>query len=204
MFCSNCGKEAIGKFCTNCGAPIKNELNTEPCINFQVQPANAESQIADNYVIVNNIQLNLSEIVRLYGRNKIDAIKFVKAKTGTSLNDAKSVIDKAYAYEEMKQEPKKGFWEKIKEDNDKHQVQAYENMKENIQRREQFEKDRIAYCPKCFSASLSANKKGFSLGKALFGESLIGKWGLLAGSANANKIKVTCLNCGHEFWPGEK
>lgn len=202
MFCSNCGKEAIGKFCTNCGAPIKNELNTGSEINFQGQPTNEESQIADNYVVVNNIHLNLSEIVRLYGRNKIDAIKYVKAKTGTSLNDAKSVIDKAYAYEEMNQEPKKGFWDKIKEDNDRQQVQAYENMKENLQRREELEKDGIAYCPKCFSTSLSANKKGFSLGRALVGEALAGKWGLLAGSKNTNKI--TCLKCGHEFWPGAK
>lgn len=109
MFCSNCGKETTGKFCTNCGTPIKNESNTKPEINFQVQLANTESEIADNYMVVNNIQLNLSEIVRLYGKNKIDAIKFVKAKTGTSLNDAKSVIDKAYEYEQMMQGPKKGF-----------------------------------------------------------------------------------------------
>lgn len=204
MFCSNCGKEAIGKFCTNCGVPIKNESNTEPEINFQGQPANSEPQIADYYMVVNNIQLNLSEIVRLYGNNKIDAIKFVKAKTGTSLKDAKSVIDNAYAYEQMNQEPKKGFWEKIKEDNEKQQILAYDIKKENIQRLEQLEKERVAYCPKCYSTSLSANKKRFSLGKALFGEALIGKWGLLAGSANSDKIEVTCLKCGHKFWPGGK
>ncbi len=204
MFCSNCGKEAIGKFCTNCGAPIITESNNECKINFQSQSQNEKPEILDNYVVVNNIELNMSEVVRIYGKNKIDAIKFVKAKTSTSLNDAKSIIDKAYEYEQIRQEPKKGFWEKIKEDNAKQQVQAHEKKIYDMQRLEQLEKDGVAYCPRCFSTSLSANKKGFSLGKALVGEALAGKWGLLAGSSNSNKVKVTCLKCGHEFWPGEK
>lgn len=58
-------------------------------------------------------------------------------------------------------------------------------------------------CPKCGSTQLSANKKGFSTGKALTGAVLTGGAGLLAGGIGANKILITCLSCGKEFYPGQ-
>lgn len=61
----------------------------------------------------------------------------------------------------------------------------------------------IACCPKCGSTSLSANKKGFSLGKAAAGAFVAGPVGLVGGTMGANKLEVTCLNCGHKFKPGK-
>src|ERR1700761_243700 len=59
-------------------------------------------------------------------------------------------------------------------------------------------------CPKCGSNQLSANKKGFSGQKAVAGAILTGGIGLLAGTIGSNKIIITCLNCGHQFKPGER
>lgn len=59
-------------------------------------------------------------------------------------------------------------------------------------------------CPKCGSDQITANKKGFSAGKAVVGGLLTGGIGLAAGAIGSGKIKITCLNCGHEFKPGEK
>ena len=61
----------------------------------------------------------------------------------------------------------------------------------------------IAWCPKCGSTSLSANKKGFSLGKAAAGAFVAGPVGLVGGTMGANKLEITCLNCGHKFKPGK-
>lgn len=61
----------------------------------------------------------------------------------------------------------------------------------------------IACCPKCGSTSLSANKKGFSLGKAAVGAFVAGPIGLVGGTMGANKVEVTCLNCGYKFKPGK-
>lgn len=62
----------------------------------------------------------------------------------------------------------------------------------------------VACCPKCGSTSLSANKKGFSAGKATAGIFLTGGLaGAVAGGIGANKVEVTCLNCGHKFHPGK-
>ncbi|MBK8487594.1 MAG: hypothetical protein IPL48_07385 [Bacteroidetes bacterium] len=59
-------------------------------------------------------------------------------------------------------------------------------------------------CPKCGSDKLTANKKGFSMGKAIAGDLIAGIPGaLIGGSLGSKKIKITCLNCGHEFKPGE-
>ena len=54
-------------------------------------------------------------------------------------------------------------------------------------------------CPKCGSTQLSANKKGFSGKQAVAGAILTGGIGLLAGTIGSNKIKITCLSCGHTF-----
>jgi len=59
-------------------------------------------------------------------------------------------------------------------------------------------------CPKCKSKSITANKKGFGLGKAIIGGILTGGVGLLGGFIGSNKIKLTCLNCGHTWKPLKK
>lgn len=59
------------------------------------------------------------------------------------------------------------------------------------------------HCPKCQSESLSANKKGFSGKNAAAGAILTGGIGLLAGTVGSNKIVITCLNCGHQWRPGQ-
>ncbi len=60
-----------------------------------------------------------------------------------------------------------------------------------------------AGCPKCGSTSLSGNKKGFGVGKAVVGAALTGGIGLLAGNMGAKKVRVTCLKCGHQWWAGK-
>ena len=58
-------------------------------------------------------------------------------------------------------------------------------------------------CPRCGSEQLTANKHGFSLGKAAAGFVLTGGVGLVAGAHGSNKIDITCLKCGFKFKPGE-
>ena len=58
-------------------------------------------------------------------------------------------------------------------------------------------------CPKCGSDQITANKKGFSGGKALVGGLLTGGVGLLAGTIGSSRVIITCLNCNNSFKPGE-
>ena len=65
------------------------------------------------------------------------------------------------------------------------------------------EQERLS-CPDCGSTQLTANKKGFGLGKAAVGGLLLGPLGLLGGAIGKNKIRITCLKCGHSWKPGER
>ena len=56
-------------------------------------------------------------------------------------------------------------------------------------------------CPKCGSEQISANKKGYSVGKAAAGVVLTGGIGLVAGAIGSGDIKITCLLCGHSWNP---
>ncbi len=58
-------------------------------------------------------------------------------------------------------------------------------------------------CPKCGSDQITANKKGFSGKQAVAGAVLTGGVGLLAGTIGSNKVRITCLSCGHQFKPGQ-
>lgn len=60
----------------------------------------------------------------------------------------------------------------------------------------------VACCPKCGSPCLSANTKGYGIGKGVIGMAAVGPIGLVAGNIGRHKVLVTCLNCGHRFKPG--
>lgn len=58
-------------------------------------------------------------------------------------------------------------------------------------------------CPKCDSDQLTANKRGYSAGKAVAGVVLSGGIGLLAGLHGKDKIVVYCMACGEDWKPSE-
>ena len=93
----------------------------------------------------------------------------------------------------------KSFWSRLKDQvNDVQQKELAEK-----ERLKQMDRDGIPYCPKCHSISITANKKGFGFGKAVAG-GLVAPIGLLAGGIGANKVQLTCMKCGHQFYPGKK
>lgn len=67
----------------------------------------------------------------------------------------------------------------------------------------QMDREGIVYCPKCYSTNISANKRGFKMGRAVVAGTLTLGVGLLAGAAGKNKIEVTCLKCGHTWKAGK-
>lgn len=72
-------------------------------------------------------------------------------------------------------------------------------------RKEELKMQGIAHCPKCLSSSLSASKKGFGIGKAIIGATLLmNPIGLIGGNLGAKKIRITCLNCGYQYWAGKR
>ena len=69
----------------------------------------------------------------------------------------------------------------------------------------------VVRCPKCGSAQISADKKGFSAGKgcclttlALPLVGILAPLALVCGFSGAGKIMVTCLSCGHHWLAGRQ
>lgn len=60
----------------------------------------------------------------------------------------------------------------------------------------------VACCPRCGSTSITANTKGYGIGKGVIGAAVVGPLGLVAGNIGRHKVLVTCLNCGYRFKPG--
>lgn len=89
---------------------------------------------------------------------------------------------------------------------------AFKNLNqqyEQEEKRRQYLKDNSPQdgqirCPKCGSAQISANQKGFSAGKAIAGAVVAGGIGLAAGGIGSKNVIITCLKCGHQFKPGEQ
>lgn len=84
---------------------------------------------------------------------------------------------------------------------EKREAEEAHNLQENIKKM-QYDADHPT-CPRCGSTALSANKKGFGLGKAAVGGLMLGGVGLLGGFVGSRKVEITCLNCGKKWKPGD-
>lgn len=193
MFCSNCGEEVKSKFCSECGMAIDVEMT-------KIEPINETDNTS--LTIINGHSIDFNNIISTYGNDKIKAIKYLREITGLGLREAKDAVDNAYA-EANPKNTKLSFWENAKLQAEQQQQLKIKQDHEALERAKQLDKEGIAYCPKCKSTSLSANKKGFGIGKAVVGAVLGGGIGLVAGNIGAKKIRITCLKCGHQFWAGK-
>lgn len=98
------------------------------------------------------------------------------------------IKDSAKGLAEKGLDVSKGLAEKgmevAKEKREQKQVEKQE-LKERIK---EMDREGTAYCPKCYSTNLSANKRG---------------WKMTTGFIGSGKVIVTCLKCGHKFKPGK-
>lgn len=75
----------------------------------------------------------------------------------------------------------------------------------HAQKKAELDKEGIVYCPRCLCTSISADKKGFGIGKAVIGSSVIKHpIGLVAGNIGAKKVRCTCLKCGYSWIAGKQ
>lgn len=175
MYCPECGKQIDNnaKFCRHCGSPVS--------------PDPAVGEITNKST--GGLSTEVTEILLRHNGKRIDAAKEVMLSYGLKLTDAKKLVDEAYS--NIGGGKSAALLQRMTAAPSKRQV-----TKQRIASNKQ---EGVACCPKCGSTSLSANKKGFGIGKAVVGAALTGGIGLVAGNIGAKKVWVTCLNCGHRW-----
>lgn len=192
MFCSNCGSEVTGKFCINCGASAGESFERH-------QPSETPNINQSFIQEVNGLPVDLHAIIRMYGKNKLGAAGKLSQVSGISIGKAKAILEPVYA--QLGDQLQIKFGDRLKAQMG--MAASEETAKRELKAR--YDREGTAYCPKCLSTSLSANKKGFGIGKAVIGATLMGNGlGLVAGNLGAKKVRVTCLKCGYQFMAGSK
>lgn len=175
--CPECGREISDKAiaCPNCGFPVNVQESS---------PASIPGMVS-----IRGECVDLEAIYTLYPKDKIKAIKELRAQVKISLDDAKKEIDNYYASKKVsfKQQTSR--------------IIADENRKkqEEKQRLNELEKQGVVYCPKCHSTSITYIDKKLSIGRALAGGAIAGDTGAILGGLSSKKGKVKCLKCGHTW-----
>lgn len=93
----------------------------------------------------------------------------------------------------------KSFKKQIKIYNDPYEVELRRRANQHIIDANKRSASQPVRCPKCHSEQITANKNGFSAGKAVAGAVMTGGIGLLFGLHGNNKINITCLKCGNTW-----
>lgn len=115
-------------------------------------------------------------------------------------------ISNKIAYNKLSDEEKKEH-DELKAQKIREQREEFEKIQRQrsatLQSQAKSKEDNTPKCPKCGSTSISADKKGFGIGKAVVGAAVAGPIGLAAGNIGSKKVRITCLNCGNNWIAGK-
>lgn len=95
-----------------------------------------------------------------------------------------------------------GFFKQLAEAQKNYNQRQWEQQQKREEKIKELNSQGIIYCPKCLSTQVTANKRGFSAGKAIAGNIVAGPVGLVAGAFGSRTVEITCLKCGYRWKAG--
>lgn len=192
MYCKECGKNIAdgSKFCSFCGT--KQEINLG---NNVVQPV---STIKSVEVCS---ECNNKKTPLLNSNNEVSGSVCLKCNRDVT-NGRCPVCHRNFKnYKDVSCTYCGSSWKSGESKNEKLPVHKFTEFS-NVQF-PPVQEDTSLKCPKCGSNNITANKKGYSAGKAVAGLVLTGGIGLLGGFIGSGKVKITCLKCGYTWDAGK-
>lgn len=202
-FCTYCGTRLPGEanFCFNCGKSCNGveQQQVEENVDIDVKLSQIYSSTSDSRV-QDNIKVILSSQGYSTGVKKIRAQELFENGLLSQLELNTLILQLDLDFDNVS--PVGSSTVNNNGKSDKKKVPLTKKGKIKQLKKEAAESG-LACCPKCGSTSLSGNKKGFGIGKAVVGAAITGGIGLIAGNKGAKKVRITCLNCGHQWWAGK-
>ena len=188
MFCPDCGTQCDSKFCPACGKNLQG-IEIEKPAEKTIPPLSEPY-----YYERNGKRLDLHKVIRTYGMGwrKSGAYWCLVTDFSISKKEAKAILDPLYAVHAGE---KITYGQSLKANLSMIAEQQRNEQLAEKQKRKELEESGVAYCPKCLSTSVTAEKRGYSAGQAILTRNL------LIGAVGANEIKCVCLKCGHKWKP---
>ena len=176
------GNYRVGYDCPVCGerlrSPISDAGTQDVCPNCNIQYVVPGTKERD--------QLNREKQAELKHKRQVaEQIRKIKQEKQRENIEARVLVQEEEEFRRQRRE-------------------AIESAKQQAARTRAIKPSAEIKCPVCKSTQITPNKKGFGLGKAVVGGLLLGPIGLLGGVIGSDKIKITCLACGHVFEPGQR
>lgn len=190
---------------------INNEIVNDFSINTEKLNETQIEQEIYKPLIRNKVEQLAHDILISVNYDKIETYKQLREITGYDFEKISEIVDIEYErskpvmYRKMTCE----FHQREKENSYVTQTIREKPLTKKTRIAEN-KRNAVACCPKCGSTSLSAHKKGFGIGKAIVGVAATAATfgtapllGAVAGNLGAKKVRVTCMNCGKQFWAGK-
>lgn len=183
--------------CIDCGqAPEE----ATPCsATADAAPSSATAGAAPSSAAADAVSVDMDAYFQRFNPYKTAAIKALVQEQGMDLRQAKELVDREFA---RRQQALYAAQPELAARDFKRAIAPKKAARD--ERKAELDRQGVAYCPKCLSTSITANKKGFGIGKAVIGASLTGGLGLMAGNIGAQKVRLTCMKCGYQWMAGRK
>ncbi len=152
--------------------------------------SNAPMYARECYDDLPSTEQDLSSYYEKYKPYRVDAAEALRANTYMTRKEAERLID-AYFDKRQKAEYAEDTSAALRDLNKI--LRTPEDEK-----REQLEVANLAFCPKCLSTSISAQRRGYNSKRALL------MHGVQYGMLGMNRVQCICMKCGHTWRPSNK
>lgn len=184
--CPECGKQISDRAtsCPGCGYPLADEA-------LEIEQENT------NIVEIKGVDVDIYQLFELYSGNRVKIARAIHDMTGVSIKESTEIASQYIKDRGLR--PMNWldeFYDTLGLDTAAKQV---EKEREEKQRLKQLKKEKVPFCPKCHSTSITFSTKKLSVGRALVGSAVAGPAGAVLGGFSSGKGYAVCLNCGKRW-----
>lgn len=159
-------------------------------------------------ITINDTLVKITDISSIYldevlnALNEDNIVKLTKKENDKILKDVNEEVKRKEFERMMASNPSVSDKPKnvqVIKDESKELSKRQQKKQYEKERLQQLKRDKVPYCPKCHSTSLTYQNKKLSFGRAVTGGVLFGGVGAVVGGLSSKKGYIKCLNCGHKW-----